>query len=147
MKKFAICCAVLVFAAMFVPGAQAAQKCYHLTNFCDGLQFGNVFVGNVQGTEAVGLWDWRCFANGTGTLVAGPPGKVGTQPLYPYSGGTGGGFSANFAFRASTLTFDLNATFDGFTVTTFQTNQPYTTTKGVCNPLHANVGLRTTTGR
>jgi len=45
MKKFAICCAVLVVAAMFVPGAQAATKCYHLTNFCDGVQATQIFVG------------------------------------------------------------------------------------------------------
>jgi hypothetical protein len=147
MKKFAICCAVLVVAAMVVPAAQAATKCYHLTNFCDGVQSTTIFVGGVQGTEAVGLWDWKCLGVGTGTLTSGGTGKFGTQPVYPYSGGSPAGFNANFSFRASTLTFDLYGTTDGLTTFSFVTAQPYTTSKGGCSPLHPNTaGRRSATG-
>jgi hypothetical protein len=135
MKKFAIC-AALVLAVMLIPSAQAATKCYHLTNFCDGLQVTNIHVGGIQANEYVGLWDWLCLGNNTGTLISGGAGpKIGTQPLYPYSGGAGYGFNANFTFKNLTKLFDLYATFDGSTTFAFQTNQPYTTTVGPCNPL------------
>ncbi len=137
MKKFAVCCLAVVAAALFVPAATAGTTCFHLTNFCDGVQSTTSFVGGVQGTEAVGLWDWVCLANGTGTLDSGGKNKFGTQPLYPYSGGTGSGFNANFTFKTLTHTFDLYGTFDGMTTFAFQTNQPYTTTSGPCSPLHA----------
>ena len=135
MKKFAICLAALLVAAMFVPGAQAATKCYHLTNFCDGLQATQIHVGGIQGNEVVGLWDWLCLGAGTGTLMSGSPNKFGTQPLYPYAGGNGYGFNANFTFKPPLAAFDLYATFDGTTTFAFQTNQPFTTTAGACNPL------------
>jgi hypothetical protein len=149
MKKFAICAALVLAVMLSVPSAQAATKCYHFTNFCDGLQVTSIHVGGIQANEYVGLWDWICLGNGTGTLISGGAGpKIGTQPLYPYSGGTGYGFNANFTFKASTHLFDLYATFDGQTTTAFQTNQPYTTTNGPCNPLgpRSNTG-RSTTGR
>src|SRR5205085_7488561 len=117
------------------PSAQAATKCYHLTNFCDGLQLTTIHVGGIQANEVVGLWDWLCLGAGTGTLISGSPNKVGTQPLYPYSGGTGYGFNANFTFKPSVAAFDLYATTDGQTTFAFQTNQPFTTTAGPCNPL------------
>jgi len=148
MKKFAICFAALAVAAMFVPAAQAQScpgKCYHLTNFCDGLEATNVHVGGISGTLTAGLWDWKCLANGTGTLVAGVPNKFGTQPLYPYSGGTGAGFDAQFTFNNALHKFDLYGTFDGCTFSAFQVNQPFTVTKGACNPL-ARTG-RSATGR
>jgi|SRR5215471_3981371 len=147
MKKFAICCLALATIAIFTPAANAGTICYHLTNFCDGLQSTTIHVGGVQGTEEVGLWDWVCLANGTGTLQSGGKGKFGTQPLYPYSGGTPAGFNANFTFKTLTLTFDLYATTDGSTTFAFQTAQPYTTTAGPCNPLHAKSGLRPATIR
>jgi len=146
MKKFAICCAVLVVAAMFVPGAQAATKCYHLTNFCDGVQATQIFVGGIQNQEVVGLWDWLCFANGDGTLLVGGPNKFGSQPVYPYHGGSSiYGFAANFTFKPSVHAFDLYGTYDGQTTQAFQTNQPFTTTKGGCSPLGPrNPGTRST---
>jgi len=147
MKMFAICCLVLAVAVMFVPAAQAGTKCYHLTNFCDGLQSTTIFVGGDQGTESVGLWDWLCFGNNTGTLQSGGPNKFGTQPLYPYSGGSGQGFQANFTFKPVNHTFDLYATQDGHTTFAFQTAQPYTTTNGNCNPLARQTGVRSATGR
>ncbi len=147
MKKFAICCAVLVVAAMFVPAAQAGTKCYVLTNFCDGVQVNQIFVGGVQGTEVVGLWDWVCIRGGDGTLISGGPNKFGTQPLYPFHGGTPSGFNANFTFKGLTHTFDLYATTDGTTTFAFQTAQPYTSHSGACvPPVNANLGLRSATG-
>ena len=137
MKKFAICLAALLVAAMFVPGAQAAAtKCYHLTNFCDGVQATNITVGGIQAHEVVGLWDWLCIGGGTGTLMSGGPNKFGTAPVYPYVFGSDiYGFSANFTFKPPAHAFDLYATFDGLTTFGFQTNQPFTTTNGPCNPL------------
>jgi len=147
MKTFGICVLVLVVAAMFVPSAQAATKCYHLTNFCDGLEATNIHVGGLAGTITFGLWDWQCLANNTGTLVAGVPNKFGGQPLYPYSGGTGAGFAAIFTFKPSVAAFDLYGSFDGFTTFAFQTNQPFTTTPGVCMPLAKTNGTRPATTR
>ncbi len=147
MKMFAICCLVLAVAVMFVPAAQAGTKCYHLTNFCDGLQATQIFVGGNQGTEEVGLWDWLCLANGSGTLQTGGPNKFGTAPTYPYTSGHAYGFSANFTFKSLTHTFDLYGTFDGSTTFAFQTAQPYTTTAGPCNPLARQTGVRSATGR
>jgi hypothetical protein len=136
MKKFAICLAALLVAAMFVPGAQATTKCYHLTNFCDGLQVTTTHVAGIQVNEVSALWDWLCLGAGTGTLVAGSPNKFGTAPLYPYSFGSDiYGFAANFSFKPAAHAFDLYATFDGLTTFAFQTNQPFTTTTGACNPL------------
>jgi hypothetical protein len=145
MKKFAICCLALVAVAMFVPSAQAVTKCYHLTNFCDGVQVTNTLVGGVQGTEIAGLWDWICLGAGTGSLMSGGPNAFGTQPLYPFNGGTGAGFSANFKFKPATGVFDLYATFDGVTAFAFQTTQPFTVTKGACNPLKAQQAKPRTT--
>jgi len=147
MKKFAICCLAAAAVALFVPAANAGTTCYHLTNFCDGVQSTTIFVGGVQGVEAVGLWDWVCLGAGTGTLDSGGKNKFGTQPLYPYSGGTPAGFNANFTFKPLTHLFDLYGTFDGSTTFAFQTSQPYTTTSGPCNPLHAKSGLRPATVR
>jgi len=148
MKKFAICVMVLMVAAAFVPNAQAAAPktyCYVLTNFCDGIQMTQIHVGGIQGTESVGLWDWLCLKAGTGSLMAGGVDKFGTQPLYPYSGGTGSGFSANFTFN-KVKGFDLYGTFDGATANAFQTSQPYTKQAGACNPLAPRTG-RSATGR
>lgn len=133
MRKFAICCLAIAVSAMFVPAAQAGTKCYHLTNFCDGLET-TTFPSNA-GTAVVGLWDWVCLGNNTGTLIGGAPTKFGAQPLYPYNGGTGSGSFALFTLNNSLHLFDLWESFDGFTVFAVQTNQPFTTTKGVCNPL------------
>lgn len=139
MKKFAICCMALFVAAMLVPSAQAATKCYHFTNFCDQIQINQVAVGGIQKQEVVGLWDWLCFGSG-GTLISGSVGKLGTQPTYPYVGGLGYGFNANFTFANATKLFDLYATFDGATAFVFQTNQPFTLTKGACplGPIKGN---------
>ena len=144
MRKFAICCLAIAVATMLVPAAQGAMtKCYHLTNFCDGLEATNIHVGGIAGTITVGLWDWLCLANNTGTLISGVPNKFGGQPLYPYSGGTGSGFTAIFTFKPAVAMFDLYGTFDGVTAFAFQTNQPFTTTPGVCNPLSPkHTGLR-----
>jgi hypothetical protein len=147
MKKFAICCLVVLVVAMFAPAAQAVTKCYHLTNFCDGLQVTNTFVGGIQGQEIAGLWDWVCLANGDGTLIGGSTNNFGTQPLYPFHGGTASGFNANFKFKVLTLSFDLYGTFDGSTVFAFQTAQPFTVTKGACNPLAPKTGARPATAR
>ena len=147
MRKLTICLMVILVAALFVPSAKANPpvSCYVLTNFCDGLQISQIKVGGIQKTEAVGLWDWVCLKVGTGTLISGSPGRFGTQPLYPYAGGTGSGFNANFAFNPL-LGFDLYGTFDGATTFAFQTNQPFTRVKGPCNPLAPKTG-RSTTGR
>ena len=145
MKKFAICCAILVVAALMVPGAQASTKCYVLTNFCDGIQVNQIAVGGNQGVEVVGLWDWLCLKAGTGTLMSGGTGKFGTQPLYPYVGGTPAGFSANFTFKPTG--FDLYGTFDGVTANAFQTAQAYTKVNGACNPLAPRNPGRSATGR
>jgi hypothetical protein len=131
MRKFAICC--IAVAAMFVPAAQAGTKCYHLTNFCDGLQT-TTFPSN-SGTAVVGLWDYLCLANNTGTPVGGAPTKFGTQPTNPYFGGTGAGAYLLFTLNNNLHQFDLWESFDGVTVFVVQTNQPFTTTKGACNPL------------
>lgn len=149
MKKFAICCLVLAVVAMFVPTAYANPKtfCYHLTYFCDGVQATNFGVGPVQGIESVGLWDWVCLGAGTGTLMSGGNNKFGTQPLYPFSGGTPAGFNANFTFNRSLGVFDLYGTFDGMTTFAFQHNSPFTLSAGPCNPLHAKSGLRPSTVR
>ena len=147
MRKLAVCCLAIAVVVMFVPAAQAGTKCYHLTNFCDGLEANNIIVGGDAGTVTAGLWDWMCLKVGTGSLVSGVPNKFGGTPLYPYSGGVGQGFSAVFAFKPSAHTFDLYATFDGSSVQAFQVNQPYTTTNGACSPLNANVGKSSTTGR
>lgn len=138
MKKFAICCLAIAAVALFVPTASAGTTCFHLTYFCDGVQSTTIAVGGVQKVEAVGLWDWLCLGQGTGTLDSGGNKKFGTQPLYPYSGGAGVGFNANFTFGVVNLQklFDLYATTDGVTTFAFQTNQPYTTSKGACNPLN-----------
>jgi hypothetical protein len=103
-------------------------------------------VGGIQGNEVVGLWDWLCFANGTGTLMTGGPNKFGSQPVYPYIGGSAiYGFAANFTFKPSLAAFDLYGTFDGSTTQAFQTSQPYTVTNGPCNPLGPrNPGSRST---
>ena len=136
MKKFAICVLAVVVAAMFVPGAQAATKCYHLTNFCDGVQASQSHVGGIQVNEVVGQWDWVCQGAGVGSFFAGGVNKFGTAPYYPMtSGGTFYGFAANFTFKPSVAAFDLYGTFDGATAFAFQTNQPFTTTAGACNPL------------
>ena len=149
MKKFAICCAILVVAAMMVPGAQAATKCYHFTNFCDVVQVSQYHVGGIQGNEVVGLWDWLCFGAGDGTEVVGGPNKFGTQPVYPYHGGSAiYGFASNFTFKPLVAAFDLYATFDGMTTVAFQTNQPFTTTAGACSPLGPRTpGSKSLTGR
>jgi hypothetical protein len=136
MKKFAICAVAVIVAAMFVPGAQAATKCYHLTNFCDGVQATQTHVAGIQVNEVAGLWDWACVFNGSGSLTSGGPNKFGSAPYYPYSAGAPNyGFAANFTFKVSTHLFDLYGTFDGVTATAFQTNQPFTTTNGACSPL------------
>jgi hypothetical protein len=133
MKKLAICCLVIAAIAVFTPAAaQATTFCYHLTNFCDGLQATNIFVGGIEATEEVGYWDWVCSGSCTGTLQSGGNNAFGTQPLYPFSGGTPAGFNANFKFKPLILMFDLYGTFDGATTFAFQTNQPYTRTKGPC---------------
>lgn len=149
MKKFAICCVALFVVAMLVPSAQAATKCYHLTNFCDQVQVSQFTVGGVQKTEVVGLWDFVCLNVGTGTLVSGGPNKVGTQPAYPYVGGVAFGANANFTFNPSLGLFDLYGTSDGMTTFAFQTAQPFTKTNGACNPLSPNKkqGLRPTLNR
>jgi hypothetical protein len=136
MKKLVIC-AIAVFAvAMMIPGAQASTKCYHLTNFCDGVQASQTHVGGIQGNEVAGLWDWVCIGGGAGSLASGGPNKFGSVPYYPYSAGTPNyGFAANFTFKANVAAFDLYGTFDGVTATAFQTSQPYTVTNGACSPL------------
>jgi hypothetical protein len=145
MKTFAICVLVLAVAALFVPAAQAGTKCYHLTNFCDGLE-ATTSTGS-DGALVAGLWDWQCLANNTGTIVVGVPNKFGGLPTNPpYNTGSGAGFGAMFVFKPATHTFDLLET-DGFTYFAIQVNQPFTTKAGVCNPLHANTGMRTATGR
>jgi hypothetical protein len=68
MRKFAICCLTLVAVTMFVPAAQAGIKC-HLTNFCDGLQ--TTTFPTIAGTAVVGLWDFVCLGNNTGTPTCG----------------------------------------------------------------------------
>ena len=134
MKKFAICVAILAVAALMVPGASASTKCYHLTNFCDGVQATQTAVGGIQGQEVTLLWDWLCLGAGTGTLGSGGPNKFGSQPVYPYIGGSAiYGFAANFTFKGPV--FDLYGTFDGATALAFQTAQPYTKTNGACSPL------------
>jgi hypothetical protein len=151
MKTFGIFVLLVAVAVMFVPAAQAnptPTKCYHLTNFCDGLQLTTIHVGGIQGTEVVGLWDWLCLANGSGTLISGSPNKVGTAPTYPYPSGNAYGFSANFTFKPLLALFDLYGTFDGSTTFAFQTNQPFTTTAGPCNPLgHRAPGSKSALGR
>jgi len=135
MKKFAICVAILAVAALMVPGASASTKCYHLTNFCDGVQATQTAVGGAQGQEVTLLWDWLCLGAGTGTLGAGGPNKFGSQPVYPYIGGSAiYGFAANFTFKGVNG-FDLYGTFDGLTPVAFQTAQPFTKTNGACSPL------------
>lgn len=134
MKKFAICCMALFVAAMFVPSAQAATKCYHLTNFCDQIQATQVAVGGLQKQEVVGLWDWVCLGAG-GTYISGGPNKFGTRPVYPYTG-TSYPYAlfatANFTFVPAAGLFDLSGTFDGATAFAFQASQPFTVTKGAC---------------
>lgn len=150
MKKFAICCAVLVVAALMVPGAQAQTKCLHFTNFSDGFQYTQSTVGGIQGHEWVGLWDWFGLGNGSGTLMAGSVNKIGTQPAYPYypSTGTTYGFAANFTFKPSVAAFDLYGTFDGANAFAFQTAQPYTKTAGPCSPLGPRKpGAKSSVGR
>jgi hypothetical protein len=139
MKKFAICCMALFVVAMLVPTAQAATKCYHLTNFCDQVQVSNAVVGGVQKTEVYGEWDWVCLLNGDGTPISGGTNKFGTNPSYPYHGGTSFGANANFTFGVGV--FDLYGT-DGVNLLTFQTNQPYTKTNGACSPLKHNNASR-----
>jgi hypothetical protein len=136
MKKLVIC-AIAVFAvAMMIPGAQASTKCYHLTNFCDGVQATYTTVGGIQHVEESGQWDWVCAGAGVGSFTAGGTNKFGSAPYYPMtSGGTFYGFAANFTFKPSALAFDLYGTFDGATPTAFQTSQPYTVTNGACSPL------------
>ena len=147
MKQFAIC-AALVMAVMLIPSAQAATKCYHLTNFCDGLQATQTFVGGIQNQEVVGLWDFLCIGGGSGTLISGGPNKFGSQATYPYPAGQSYGFAANFTFKNLTHLFDLYATSNGQTTFAFQTNQPFTTTKGPCNPLGPRqFGSKSVTGR
>lgn len=135
MKKFAICCLAIAVVALFAPAAFAVPvtTCYHLTYFCDGVQ-----ATGPQGGEDAGLWDWVCLANGTGTLTIGPHNKFGSQPLYPYSFGSGQGFAANFVFKPAHVppVFNLPGTTDGATIFYFQKNSPFTTTSGPCNPLH-----------
>jgi len=140
MRKLAVCCLAIAVVVMFVPAAQAGTKCYHLTNFCDGLEATNSSLGGNAGTLVAGLWAWQCSNTCPGSLVVGVPNKFGGQPLYPYSGGTGAGFAAMFAFKPSSHMFDLNVTMDGFTFQAFQINQPYTTTNGVCSCGKANDG-------
>ena len=145
MKKFAICCVALFVAAMLVPSAQAATKCYHLTNFCDQIQASQTAVGGVQKQEVSGLWDWLCLGSG-GTLVAGGPNKFGTRPTYPYVGSAypyAFFASANFTFVPASGLFDLYGTADGATTFAFQTGQPFTVTKGACplGPVKGNPSL------
>jgi len=154
MKKFAICLLALAVAALFVPAAQAAPsptKCYHLTNFCDGVQPTTINVGGIQGKEVALLWDFVCIGAGTGTLGSGGVNAFGSQPIYPFVGGTSFGFAANFKFKPAGHLFDLYGTFDGLTASVFQTNQPWTQTNGPCNPLvvkHGKAnGLRPATVR
>lgn len=132
MKKFAICCMALFVVAMLVPSAQAATKCYHLTNFCDQIQVNIITgLGGAQKTEVVGLWDWQCLGSG-GTLISGSNNKIGTQPTYPYVGGYPFGANANFTFVPASGLFDLYGTFDGSTTFAFQAGQPFTRTNGAC---------------
>jgi len=148
MKKFAICAALVLAVMLAVPSAQAATKCYHLTNFCDGLQATQIHVGGIQANEVVGLWDWLCIGAGSGTLMSGSPNKFGTAPTYPYPSGNAYGFNANFTFKHISGLFDLYGTFDGSTTFAFQTNQPYTTTNGPCSPLGPRqAGSKSVTGR
>ena len=142
MKKFAICCLAFAAVVLLSQVSFAATTCYHLTNFCDGVQASGPFGG-----EDAGLWDWVCLANNTGTLTIGPHKKFGSQPLYPYSGGSGQGFAANFKFNTLTFLFNLYGTTDGATVFFFQQNSPFTTTAGACSPLHAKSNLRPSTVR
>ena len=147
MKNFAICVMVLMVAAAFVPTAQAqVTSCYVLTNFCDGIQTTDYTVGGAQAKETAALWDWICLKAGTGSLMSGGPGKFGTQPTYPFVGGTPSGFSANFTFGPKAKGFDLYGTFDGSTINAFQVGQAYKKVKGACNPLAPKTG-RSTTGR
>jgi hypothetical protein len=147
MKKFAICCLALVAVAVMVPSAQAGTKCITFTNFCDGFQVTQIFVGGIEGQEWVGKWDWLCVHAGEGTLQAGAPNKIGTQPAYPYypNVGTTGGFAANFKFVPLTHLFDLYGTFDGATTFAFQTSQPWTSAAGPCTNLHAQSNKPRTT--
>lgn len=151
MKKFAICLAALLVAAMFVPAASAVPtKCYHLTNFCDGVQATQIHVGGIQANEVVGQWDWLCFGIGTGTPTVGGPNKFGTALMYPLGSlyGYGVGIAANFTFKPPIHQFDLYGTFDGATTVALQTAQPFTTTSGPCNPLGPRKpGQKSTTGR
>jgi hypothetical protein len=147
MKKFAICCLALVAVAVMAPSAQAATKCIHFTNFCDGFQVNQTFVGGIQVNEWSGLWDWLCVFNNSGTLQAGSVNKIGTQPAYPYypNIGTTNGFAANFSFKPLTHLFDLYGTFDGVNTFAFQTSQPWTKTNGACSPLAGQKNLPKTT--
>lgn len=144
MKKFAIGCLAVAVFALFVPASfgTAVTTCYHLTYFCDGVQATGPSAG-----EDAGLWDWVCLGNNTGTLTIGPHNKFGSQPLYPYSGGNGQGFAANFKFNNTTHLFNLYGTVDGSSIFFFQKNSPFTTSSGPCNPLHANSNLRPSTVR
>lgn len=144
MKKFAICLMMLLVVAGLAQ-AKTKESCYVLSSFCDGIQVNQIAVGGAQGQEVVGLWDWLCLLNGTGSLMSGGVNKFGTQPLYPYSGGTGAGFSANFTFNPI-KGFDLYGTFDGSTANAFQVGQGYTKVAGPCNPLRPKTG-RSATGR
>ena len=142
MKKFAICVLAVLVVAMFVPGAQAATKCYTFPNFCDHIQT------EQTGPEVVGLWDWQCANQGTGVLASGTTNKIGTRPVYyPYNGNTAAGFAANFTFKPGSGLFDLRGTFDGVTVSTFQHNKPFSVAFGSCNPLGPRNPGRSTTGR
>ena len=101
MKKFGICGLALV-VAMLVPAAQAGTKCYVLTNFCDRIQVSNYFVGGIQGTESVGLWDWACSGpGGPWTLISGGNNAIGTQPSEDFKGGPGEGFQATLSSTRS----------------------------------------------
>ena len=122
-------------AVVFAPAAQAGTRCIHLTNFCDGLET------TTSSGIVVGLWDWVCLDANTGSLISGTATKFGGQPIYPYSGGTGAGFTAEFVLHPVTHTFDLIGSTDGITTFFFQSSQPYTVTKGPCSPLH-NVNNR-----
>jgi hypothetical protein len=147
MKKFAICCLALVAVATFVPSAQAATKCIHLTNFCDQIQYNQIGqLGGAQKTEWVGLWDWVCTFANDGTLISGSVKKIATHPVYPYHATYPYAFFANANFTFATINlqkvFDLYGTFDGATTFAFQTLQPYSVTNGPCNPLKPTNALR-----
>jgi len=123
MKKLVILLLGLT-VAFISPFSQAAPRCMHLTNYCDTIEF------DTSGSLAYGGWDWLCWGDWTTSVLGNAKKSPDLATHLVYEDMWLVDYSTEFLFKSGKL-FDLWGT-DGQYVFSFQTDQPFTITKGAC---------------